>query len=74
MLACFVARGLANTIVPGTTLQPAGDNVMLQETPCKTQLKLIDVLKRQVIHLQAAKLLDISEKDFTRALEIGEQI
>ena len=43
-------------------------------TAFRNQLKLIDVLKRQVIHLQAAKLLDISEKDFTRALEIGEQI
>jgi chromosome segregation ATPase len=43
-------------------------------TAFKNQMKLIDVLKRQVIHLQAAKLLDISEKDFSRALELGEQI
>ena len=28
----------------------------------------------QIIHLQAAKMLDLSEKDFTRALELGEQI
>jgi len=40
----------------------------------KKQMRLIDVLKRQVIHLQAAKMLALTEQDFTRALEIGEQI
>lgn len=43
-------------------------------TGFRNQMKLVDVLKRQIIHLQAAKMLDLSEKDFTRALELGEQI
>ena len=40
----------------------------------KKQMRLIDVLKRQVINVQAAKMLALTEQDFTRALEIGEQI
>ncbi|EKX45637.1 hypothetical protein GUITHDRAFT_108514 [Guillardia theta CCMP2712] len=40
----------------------------------KSQMKLIDVLKRQVIHLQAAKTLAITEQEFTKALELGDSI
>ena len=35
----------------------------------RKQNKLIDVLKRQKLHLEAAKLLDIAEADFVAALE-----
>ncbi|KAJ3172502.1 Golgin sub A member 2 [Geranomyces variabilis] len=34
----------------------------------KKQLQLVDVLKRQKIHLESAKLLEIAEQDFVRAL------
>ena len=35
----------------------------------RKQAKLIDVLKRQKMHLEAAKLLQITEAEFTKALE-----
>eukprot|EP01105_Mastigella_eilhardi_P009141 TRINITY_DN2174_c0_g1_i2.p1 TRINITY_DN2174_c0_g1~~TRINITY_DN2174_c0_g1_i2.p1 ORF type:complete len:406 (+),score=138.47 TRINITY_DN2174_c0_g1_i2:1189-2406(+) len=40
----------------------------------KKQLKLIDILKRQKIHLEAAKMLEISEEEFCRVLSIGEHL
>ena len=36
----------------------------------RKQLKLIDVLKRQKVHLQAAQMLNFTEKEFLKAVDI----
>ena len=37
----------------------------------KAQLKLIDILKRQRTHIEAAKVLGFAEEEFVKALEWG---
>lgn len=43
-------------------------------TGFKKQIKLIDLLKRQIVHLEAAQMLKFTESEFMQALDIGDKL
>lgn len=43
-------------------------------TGFKKQIKLIDLLKRQIVHLEAAQMLKFTENEFMQALDIGDKL
>ena len=60
--------GCVSKIIRNT---PRGFKVI---TNFKKQMKLIDILKRQKMQIESAKLLAFTEDEFVKTLELGDKV
>ncbi len=69
--------GRVSDVTKGEVARLAGENKRLERQQAalaaafRKQLKLIDVLRRQKVHLEASRALAFTEDEFMRTLDLG---